>query len=62
MYSTCYSCQILTAFEVSQQIKKNGSDTKFDENPSRGSRVFSMLADRHDEANNSSFPQFCDSA
>ena len=59
MYSTCYSCQILTKFEFSWQIFEKYSKIEFHENPSIGSRVVPYWqTDRQDEANDRFFCDF----
>jgi hypothetical protein len=62
MYSTRYSCQIVTKFEISRQIFEKYSNKKFRENSSSGGRVVPCgRTDRHDKAN-SRFSQFCERA
>ena len=58
MYSTRYSCPILTKLEFSQQIFEKYSNTKINENPSNGSRVV-QCANTQDEAN-TRFSQLCE--
>jgi len=56
MWSTRYSCQILTKLEFSWQICGKSPNIKFHENPSVGSRVVPCgQADRHDEADSRFF-------
>ena len=59
MYSTRYSCQILTILECSQKVFDKSSNIKFHQNPAYGSGVFSSgRPERHDVAK-SRFSQFC---
>jgi hypothetical protein len=56
---TRYSCQILIKVEISRQIFGKSSTTKYQENPSSGSRVVPFgQTEGHDEPN-SRFQQFC---
>ena len=60
MHSVRYSCPILMELKFSRQFFEKYSTTKFNENPSSGSRVVPCgQTDGHDEAN-SPFSQFCE--
>jgi hypothetical protein len=59
MQSTRYPCHILMKLEFSPQIFEKNLNIRFNQNPSRGSRVVPRRrTDGHDEAN-SRFLQFC---
>ena len=58
MYSTRYSCAILTKLEFSRQIFEKYSNTKINENPSNGRRVV-QCANTQGEAN-TRFSQLCE--